>query len=171
MAQEKKVLMVIAPKNFRDEELLEPKRILENAGAHVTVASKGVKTASGMLGAKVNVDADVSEVDASDYDAVVFVGGGGASAYFKDRQALDIARKSAGAGKITAAICIAPSILANAGLLRGKNATSFPSEEGNLKANGAIYLDRSVVEDGLIVTASGPSAAAEFGRRIAEKMV
>jgi len=166
----KKVLMVVAPKNFRDEEYLEPRRALEEAGAKVTVASKGVDTATGMLGARVTVDKDVSQAKAGDYDAVIFVGGGGASAYFNDQEVLNLAKESLGAGRITAAICIAPSILANAGLLRGKKATSFPSEKGNLSSKGATYLSQNVVEDGLIVTAPGPQAAREFGMKIAEKL-
>ena len=58
----KKVLMVIAPSDFRDEELLKPKEMFEKAGAEVIVVSSGVSTAKGMLGTVVNVDADIRAV-------------------------------------------------------------------------------------------------------------
>ena len=166
----KKVLMVIAPENFRDEEFMEPKEVFENAGAGVTVASKGVDSAKGMMGAIVTVDSDISETDAGDYDAVVFVGGSGASVYFNDKTAQNLARTAYEKGKIVAAICIAPSTLANAGLLEGKRATSFSSEKGNLEAKGAEYTGAAVEQDGRIITGNGPGAASEFGHKIAEAL-
>lgn len=169
----KKVVMVIAPSNFRDEELLKPKRVLESAGASVRIASKGVPEAAGVLGARVKVDMDLPEVNVEDYDAVVFIGGGGASVYFNDEIALDLAQKSFDAGKVTAAICIAPVILANAGILKGKKATSWtsPTDKSTaeaLKAGGAKYVGNDVVVDGFIVTANGPGAAEEFGRKLVQ---
>lgn len=165
-----KVLMIIAPKNFRDEEFLEPKGVLEKAGANVTVASKGTKTATGILGATVDVDIDLSEANASDYDAVVFIGGGGSAVYFNDQNALSIAKKAYAQGKIVAAICIAPSILANAGVLEGKNATSWPSEQQNIESKGGSYTGDLVTEDGRIITAKGPQAAIQFGKRLVEAL-
>lgn len=164
----KDVLMIIAPENFRDEELLNTKEVLENYGADITIASKGVDSATGMLGAIVTVDEDVSNVDVKDYDAVVFVGGSGASVYFSDDIVLNIAKDAYNQGKVIGAICIAPSILANAGLLEGKKVTSFSSEQENLESHGAIYTGADVEQDGKIVTGSGPHAASEFGQRISE---
>ncbi len=71
----KKVLMVIAPDQFRDEEYLEPRRILEVRGCAVTVASTSIEPATGMLGAVVKPDTTIDKVKAADFDAVVFVGG------------------------------------------------------------------------------------------------
>jgi len=166
----KKVLMIIAPKNFRDEELLRPKEILEKAKANVTIASKGVKTAKGMLGSSVSVDLDLSQVNVKDYDAIVFVGGTGAEVYFNDSKALKIAKEAYEQDKVVAAICIAPSILANAGILEGKQATAFPSEASNLEANGARYTGEAVTIDGRIITAKGPEAASQFGNAIAKAL-
>ncbi|MEM5853567.1 MAG: DJ-1/PfpI family protein [Candidatus Aenigmatarchaeota archaeon] len=166
----KKVLMIIAPKNFRDEELLEPKEILEKSGAEIKIASKGVKTARGMLGSSVNVNLDLSEVQTEIYDAVIFIGGTGAEVYFNDSTALKVARESYEQGKIIGAICIAPSILANAGILEGKRATSWPSEASNLEAKGAKYTGELVTADGKIITAKGPEAANEFGKIIAKSL-
>jgi len=164
--QKLKILMVVAPKDFRDEEYQEPRQILEQAGAEITVAAKGVSEATGMFGAKITVDKDLSEVSAVDYDAVVFIGGSGASVYFEDQTALNLAEETYDSGKVVGAICIAPSILANAGILEGKKTTAFSSEAGNLQAKGAIYIGEPVTVDGRIITASGPQAAGEFGEAI-----
>lgn len=166
----KEVLMVIAPKNFRDEELFDTKEVLESKGIRVIIASKGVSEAKGVLGKNANVDMDIADVKASDYNAVVFVGGPGANVYFDDETALSIAKDSYEQGKVIGAICIAPSILANAGILDGKKATSFSSEKANLESNGAIYTGNSVTVDGNIITADGPRAAKEFGEEIANAL-
>lgn len=164
----KRILMVIAPNNFRDEEFQRPKAVFEDLGAQVTVASKGVKEARGMLGATVQVDIDLSQVEMRDYQALVFVGGSGAEVYFNDPLVLNLAKTAASQNKPIGAICIAPSILANAGLLKGKKATAFSSEASNLSAKGAIYTAAKVVQAGKIVTASGPEAARDFGETIAK---
>lgn len=163
----KKILMVVAPEGYRDEEFRDPKEVFEEAGAEVIVASKGVETAKGKISDTVKVDMDISDVVAFDYDAVIFVGGPGATVYFDDPIAQKIARDAAEAGRIVGAICIAPSILANAGLLEGKKATSFPSEQKNIEPKCAEYTGDEVTVDGNIVTANGPDAADAFGRAIA----
>ena len=162
----KSVLMIIAPEGFRDEEFFEPKEIFENNKLKVTVASKGVKTATGKLGTEAKIDKDITAVNPRYYDAVVFVGGPGAKVYFEDDIVLDMAKEAYGEGRVLAAICIAPSILANAGILSGKKATCFSSESSNLEAQGAEYTGNPVEVDGKIITANGPSAAKSFGEEI-----
>lgn len=72
-----KVVMIIAHENFRDEELLETREELLDAGASVTVASSSRTPATGMLGARVTPDKTLQEIRVDDYDAVIFVGGTG----------------------------------------------------------------------------------------------
>ena len=163
-----KVLMVIAPSNFRDEEYLQPKELLENAGFEVVTASRKTGEITGMLGAKAFAEKSIDEVNIDDFDAVVFVGGTGASIYFNDEKALEIAKEAYSKGKVTAAICIAPTILANAGVLEGKKATIWedPALVDNLKEKGAQYTGENVVRDGKVITGKGPFAAREFGEEI-----
>ncbi|MEM7813723.1 MAG: DJ-1/PfpI family protein [Candidatus Aenigmatarchaeota archaeon] len=160
------ILMVIAPKNFRDEELLEPKEVFELHGYDVAIASEKAETAKGKLGTEVDVDADLHDVDAADFVAIVFVGGGGCAQYFDNAKALDLAKKAADQGKVVAAICIAPTILANAGVLKGKRATCYETARASIEAKGAKFVDEPVVVDGSIVTANGPEAARAFGEAI-----
>ncbi|MEM2868886.1 MAG: DJ-1/PfpI family protein [Thermoplasmata archaeon] len=172
----KKVLMVIAPKDFRDEELLETRRELESAGARVTLASTTLSEVRAMFGARAKPDILLKDAKAKDYDAVVFVGGSGSQVYFGDPVAHSLARDAASAGKVVAAICIAPSILAKAGLLKGKKATVWDDKgasgpfSANIKNGGGVLVAQDVVRDGNIITANGPQAAQKFGRTIVEAL-
>lgn len=166
----KKAVMIIAEKNFRDEELFEPKKILEAEGVKVIVASTSFNIARGMLGGKVKPDMLLSEIKVDDYDAIIFVGGSGASQYWNDSLAHNIAKEAVEKNKVLGAICIAPVTLANAGVLRGKKATVWPSERGKIEARGAIYTGESVQIEGKIITAEGPQAARKFGEAIAKAL-
>lgn len=158
---------MIAPDQFRDEEYVEPKEVLESRGAQVVTASVAPGPCRGKLGMMARADIALFEADPAGYDAVVFVGGGGSSVYFDDEDAHRLARALADAGKTVAAICIAPSTLARAGLLQGKRATAFPTQEADLEAHGATYTGAPVEVDGNIITANGPEAAKAFGEAIA----
>ena len=162
----KKVVMIIAENGFRDEELLEPKEILEGSGIEVKVASTTLNYAKGMLGASVKPDILVKDINANDFAAVVFVGGSGATQYWDDPIALKLAEQAASAQKIVAAICIAPVTLARAGILKGKRSTVFSSEAQELKAAGADYTGKAVERDGNIITADGPFSAKQFGEEL-----
>jgi protease I len=166
----KKAVMIIANKNFRDEEYEKPYAILKAKGVAITTASSSSGEAKGMLGARVKAEVLVSSVKADDYDAVIFVGGGGASEYFNLPAAHKIATDAIAKGKLLCAICIAPSTLANAGVLKGRKATCFSSEAGNLRAKGAIYTGKPVEQDGNIITANGPESATKFGEAIASAL-
>jgi protease I len=170
MPNDRKVLMVIAPDNFRDEEYFEPRRILEAKGCAVTVASTTTRPAKGMLGALVTPDTTLDRVRAAEYDAVVFVGGYGAERLFRDPQAHALARDAAAEGKPLGAICVSPAILANAGVLKGKRATVWPDQSKALVAGGASYTAQPVEKDGRIITADGPQSAARFGEEIARAL-
>lgn len=165
-AEGKKVVLIIAHENFRDEELFEPKEVLESGGVQVTVASSSLGPAKGMLGATAEPDILVEDISGSDYDAVVFIGGTGSREYFDNPTAHSIAKEAASSGKLLGAICIAPSTLANAGLLGDKKATCFSSQADNLKSKGAIVTGAPVEKDGNILTAEGPSSAEQFGKAL-----
>jgi protease I len=166
----KKVVLVIAPKNFRDEELFHTKEELEKAGVGTTIACASAGTCSGALGGTARADVALDKVAEAGFDGIVFVGGGGSSVYFNDKRAQKLAQDFAAKGKVVAAICIAPSTLANAGVLRGKRATSFPSEEANLRSKGAEFTGEGVTIDGKIITADGPQSARAFGKAIAKAL-
>lgn len=165
-AKEQKVLMIIAFENFRDEELFTPKNILEKNGIKVDIASTKKGVAKGMLGAKVNVELTIDNVKENEYDGIIFVGGIGSEILFNNTYALNLAYKFYKNKKVVGAICLAPGILANSGILKGKKATCWSSASDILKKNGAIYTGNLVEVDGNILTGNGPEAAEKFGMEI-----
>jgi len=164
------VLLIVAQNGFRDKEYFKPKTILEDAGYQVKTGSVKVGTARGKLGGIAKVDAALSEVKIDDYAAVVFIGGPGSADYFTDKTAVKLATDAYQKGKMVGAICIAPGILARAGILKGKKATVFPSETETLKREGANYSALPVVVDGKVVTADGPEAAEAFGKALVKTL-
>jgi len=171
--ENKKIAMIIAFKDFRDEEYFKPRQIFEAAGADVKTVSNEKGTAIGADGGEVEVDLLVSEINPASFDAVVFIGGPGCLENLDNKDSYQVAKKTISQGKLLAAICIAPAILAKAGVLEGKKATVWTSVMDKsavkiLEDNGAIYEDKPVVIDGKIVTGNGPDAAQEFGETIKE---
>jgi len=165
--------MIIAFREFRDEEYFIPKQILEAAGAEVTTASTSFGKAIGKLGGEAKVNILLRDLKPADYDAILFIGGPGAANYMENETCHQIARETVENNKVLGAICIAPAILAKAGVLNGKKATvwSSPLDKSTVKIleeNGAIFQKDSVVIDGKIVTGNGPGAAKEFGEKIVE---
>lgn len=163
-------LFFIAPGNFRDEELLEPKEVLENAGIKTRIASTVKKEAVGKLGARIQIDFALEDIETSNYSGIAFVGGPGVVEHklYENPRVLFLARKFNKENRIVSAICVAPRILAKAGVLQGKNATAFPDEEtiAMLKEAGARYTGSGVEMDGRVITANGPGAAKKFGEAL-----
>lgn len=160
-----KVLMVIAPDKFRDEEFTVPAAALQKAGIGYDIASKRRGPCTGMLGTVVNATLSLKEVDPKSYDGILIVGGSGAQSFLWDDKILcDMVKYFHTSAKAVAAICLAPVVLARAGILIGKKATCFnsPASFGEMKAGSAVLVDKAVVSDGRIVTANGPAAATGF---------
>ena len=163
-----RILMVVAPERFRDEELFDTRAVLEACGHVVVVASTLLDECPGSRGGHVRPDVLLATQRAADYDAVVFVGGGGCRLLWHDDDSLRIARQAASEDKVLGAICLAPVILANAGVLDGRRATVAGTEAKTIEACGATYTCPGVTVDGRIVTANGPKSSTLFGQRIAE---
>jgi protease I len=161
----KKIVMIIAKQMFEESEFKYPKEIFDNEGADVTIASSTLSMATGGS-LRVKPDILIDDIKVKDFDAIVFIGGFGVTEYFENPQAHRIARQALEADKILAAICMAPRILANAGVLKGKKATCFPSVREDIKAKGAIVTGEMVERDGNIITGNGPGAATKFAETI-----
>jgi len=166
----KRAVLIAARENFRDEELFETRRVLTAAGVETVIASTTIGTIRGMLGSIAEARILVNQVRVDDYDAIIFIGGSGAAEYFDNPVALNIAREAAHKRKVLAAICIAPTVLANAGVLNGVRVTSFLSERDGLVQAGALYTGAPVERAGLIITGSGPMASVPFGQAVADTL-
>ena len=171
MIKNKRIVMVIAFQEFRDEEYFIPKQTLKNAGADIQTVSTKKGIAMGSNGGDTKVDLLVSEVDLKKIDAVIFVGGAKCLKYLDNEDSYQLIRKTVSRNKVLASICISPVILAKAGVLRGKRATVWSNQLEKrpiraLQENGAIYENKPVVIDGKIITANGPAAAEQFAKAI-----
>lgn len=162
----KRLLLVVAPNGFRDEEYFDVKKDLEQAGLTIQTASLKAGSAMSVLGRKIVVDMAVNQVALNLFDGVVFIGGQGMVGLVDNKDFIGLAHQFKNAGKLTAAICIAPLILANAGLLTGKKATVCFGDGDDLRAKGANYTARQVEIDGFVITADGPRSIHEFSRKI-----
>ncbi|MBI1853746.1 MAG: DJ-1/PfpI family protein [Planctomycetes bacterium] len=162
----RRALLVLPPENFRDEEYLEPRAALEGRGLAVDVASSVRTVVRGMLGHEVRPDLLLSDVDIDRYEAVVFVGGGGARLLWESPLAHAVARRAAQRAKILGAICMATGTLARAGVLQGRRATGFPCAAETVRSGGAAYSTDAVVVDGSIVTGKEPASARLFAEAL-----
>ena len=164
-----KLLFIIANAGFQDEEFWIPYRVLSEQRHHCEFASwKGGKC-RGSFGTTIEKSLTFEEVQAYEYAMLIFVGWSGAyKEYFQNEKYLNLARKA----KAIAAICIAPTLLSDSGLLKGKQATGwddgFWTQIKYLQQNGAIFKDEEVVQDWHLLTANGPAAATKFARTIAD---
>jgi len=168
MNSEKNVLFIIPPKDFREEEFFTPKAMLENAGMTVKVASSTGGECYGTDGKIAIADSNFSEVNTVDFDAAVLIGGAGVEAFFTDDDLYKLIGEFSSDAKIIGAICWAPVILANAGLLNGKKATVWEGAKNDIISKGAIYTGELATVDGKIVTANGPQASEEFALKLIE---
>lgn len=166
-----KVLMIIASKDFRLEEYEVPREILEGQGAKVIVASSQLSSSVDMSGkVKVKPNILLKKVEVKDYEAIIFVGGRGAEEYWNSKEVHSIVREAVKEGRILGAICIAPVILARAGILKGKRATVWPGCAKELKKEGVKYTGKDVEVAGRIITANGPLAAKWFAEALVKKI-
>jgi 4-methyl-5(b-hydroxyethyl)-thiazole monophosphate biosynthesis len=165
----KTVLMILAP-GFEELEFAAPYDILKRGGLQVTVASVGpeleVPSVRNLL---IKADVRLSEVFSKNYDLVFYPGGGPGTKNLRASQdCVALAQRQVREGRHVAAICAAPLLLGDAGLLKGKQATCFPSCQEELSPMvGGILQDR-VVHDGLLHTSRGAGSAAEFGFALLE---
>jgi protease I len=166
----KKIAMFIAFQGFRDEEYVEPKKILEAAGHKVTTVSTALGEARGKFRVTARVDKTVDEIDPADYDALTLVGGPGALEHLDTPKVHAIFSKAMEQGKVIGSICISPVALAHAGLLKGRTVTCFPDGEGEVVKGGARYTGADLEVDGKLITANGPIPARKYGRALAEAL-
>lgn len=164
----KNALFIIAQINFRDEELLEPKKILELNGIKCFVASITKEMAVGMLGLEVIPDFAVNEVKAAAFDLIIVVGGQGSPSLANYPEVFRILHEAKALGKGIASICLGGVVLAKSGVLNGFKATVFPSPDAIkcLKEYGARYIPIDIVADGQILTATSPKVAKQFGQAL-----
>jgi 4-methyl-5(b-hydroxyethyl)-thiazole monophosphate biosynthesis len=164
-----KVLIHFA-NGFEEVEAITPVDVLRRAGCEVvTVSVTGKTEVISRRGVAIRTDKLFEEMDYSSFDAIVLPGGQPGADNLNAHDGLrKMIRDFNSKGKLLAAICAAPLVLGNAGVLKGKKVTCFPGTES--AQFGANYSGNLVEEDGNIITGKGPGAAMKFSLLLAEKL-
>ena len=143
--------------------------LLRRAGIEVVTAGLKPGIVKASRGVRLVPDTTLDVALQDSYDMVVLPGGmPGATHLKEDARIIELLKKMAAADKYTAAICAAPMVLAEAGLLQGKHATSYP---GFLDAlPGVTSSAAAVVQDGKVLTSRGPGTAMDFALALVEAL-
>jgi 4-methyl-5(b-hydroxyethyl)-thiazole monophosphate biosynthesis len=143
--------------------------LLRRAGIEVTSAGLGVGNVTASRGVTLIPDTDLESALKSNYDMIVLPGGlPGADHLDNDERIRSILKKMANDNKYTAAICAAPKVLANAGVLAGKTVASYPGLLDKLGLSDTTLSNEAVVRDGKVVTSRGPGTAIDFALELIE---
>ena len=170
-----KKIASLATDGVEQAELIEPKKALTEAGAEtVVIAPKGGEIKGWNVkdwGESVSVDKTLADANPNEYDALVLPGGVLNPDHLRmDPAAVNFVKQFVATGKTTAAICHGPWTLLEAGALKGKTVTSWPSLKTDLKNAGANWVDQEVVVDGQFVFSRKPDDIPAFNRAIIESI-
>jgi protease I len=171
-----KRVAIVAADMVERVELIEPRKALQDAGAETDLISLKpgeIKTFNHFAPAESEkVDRAVEEVDASEYDALMIPGGVGNPDQLRgDENMVAFVRDFFEQGKPVAAICHAPWVLIDAGVVRGRTMTSWPTVGTDLRNAGANWVDKEVVVDGGLVTSRKPDDIPAFNKKMIEEFV
>ena len=162
-----KRIAILAENMYQEMELWVPYYRLKEEGAEVkVVGAGGAKSYTSKHGYPVSVDVQAEQVKAVEFDAVVVPGGYAPDMMRRHVAMVGLVRDAAQQGKVVAAICHAGWMLVSAGILRGRQATSFFSIKDDLVAAGADWKDAEVVVDGNLITSRKPDDLPAFCRAI-----
>ncbi len=191
----KTVLLIIASEGYQPIEYGLTRKVLEEAGINVLVASNIAGTAHAKPSSghakncddpecskvadeyarytRAPIDKTLADINPDEYDEIFIIGDPGAIEFLDNQTTYKIMQLAAQKDKPFGAICISPRILAHAGLLSGKKATGWNADkklDALFMQHKVTYKKQPVVTDGFIVTADGPQAALEFGKAIVAVM-
>lgn len=161
-------VLVILPEGFEEIEALTPIDLLRRAGAQVTLAALApTPHVTGRCQITLHADTTLTEAAGQNYDLLFLPGGPGTLNLRSDMRVRELVQKQAAEGRWLAAICAAPTVLNDAGLLQGRRYTAHTSVEKEL---GHVLKNERVVVDGKIITSRGAGTALDFGLALVEKL-
>ena len=170
-----KKIAILATDGFEQSELFEPKEALEKAGATVEVVSlRGPKIKAWKetdWGKTLKVDRLIDEVSPEEYDSLMLPGGViNPDRLRREKSVVDFVKSFLTSGKTVAAICHAPQLLIETGLLKGRRLTSYASVKTDLINAGAEWVNEEVVNDHGLVTSRSPSDIPAFCKKMIEEI-
>ncbi|MBI2206707.1 MAG: type 1 glutamine amidotransferase [Candidatus Rokubacteria bacterium] len=162
-----KRIAILAENMYQEMELWVPYYRLKEEGAEVkVVGAGGAKSYTSKHGYPVSVDVQAEQVTPEEFDAVIIPGGYAPDMMRRHEAMVRLVREASRQGKVVAAICHAGWMLVSAGIVSGRNATSFFSIKDDLVAAGAKWTDAEVVIDGNLITSRKPDDLPAFCRAI-----
>ena len=169
-----KKVAILVTNGFEETELTSPKEALEDAGAETQIVSPAEKKVRSWAetdwGSKFKVDVPLNQANAADYDALLLPGGVMNPDHLRlEPKAISFIREFFDAGKPVAAICHGPWTLIDAGVVKGRRMTSYPSIKTDLKNAGANWVDEEVVVDNGLVTSRKPDDLPAFNHKMIEE--
>lgn len=166
------MVVVFLADGFEEVEALAPVDLMRRAGLEVVMAGVTGMEVTGSHGISVKADVAADKVEFSQVQAMMLPGGLPGTHRLEESPAVQACiDHCVGEGKLVAAICAAPSILAHKGLLQGKNATAFPNFQKDLEEGGATISSEFVCRDGQFLTGRGMGVATQFGLALVEALV
>jgi protease I len=165
---------ILAAEGFEQAELIEPRKALQDAGAETQVISPAKGEVQGWKhfdkGERIKVDVPLEQADAADYDALLLPGGVANPDQLRTMpKAVQFVRAFFETGKPVAAICHGPWTLIEAGVVRGRTLTSWPSLKTDLTNAGATWVDQEVCVDHGLVSSRKPTDIPAFNRKMVEE--
>jgi len=170
-----KIVAILTENGFEEVELTSPKKALEEAGAQVHIVSPQKEKVKAWnhdhWTIELSVDKNISDARAEDYDALMLPGGVlNPDKLRRNKEAVEFAKDFLETGKPVAAICHGPQLLIETGLLEGRDMTSYPSVQTDLKNAGANWHDREVIVDNGLVTSRSPEDLEAFNEKVLEEI-
>ncbi len=165
-----KRIALLATNGFEDDELTKPLSAVRDAGAEVEVISIEDGSITGKDGTEIGVNKSVTDVDVSDYHGLLLPGGvTNPDTLRMDENAVEFVKAFFAAHKPVAAICHAPWMLIEAGVVDGRTLTSWPSLKTDIKNAGGTWVDEEVVVDEGLVTSRKPDDIPAFNAKTIEE--
>lgn len=164
------MVYVLLGTGFEETEAIAPVDLLRRAGVEVTTVGINGKIVKGSHGIGVEADMTLEEADFSDLEMIVLPGGlGGVASCRASKAAMDALAKAWQDGKLVAAICAGPTVLADLGITDGKNCTCYPGCEGGM-GNAIMAENAAAVQDGRLITGTSAGCAIAFGLKLIEAL-
>ena len=165
-----KRVIALVEAEYEDLELWYPVLRLREEGAEVVVAGLGAPSYTGKHGLPAETDAHVDDLDMSDFDAILVVGGWAPDKLRRSEKVLELVRDADAAGKLLGVICHGGWVPASAGILKGRTMTCTVGIRDDVMNAGATYVDEPVVVDGNLVTARRPPDLPQYGAALVDAL-
>ena len=164
------MVYVLLGTGFEETEAIAPVDLLRRAGVEVTTVGINGKIVKGSHGIGVEADMTLEKADFSDLEMIVLPGGlGGVASCRASKAAMDALAKAWQDGKLVAAICAGPTVLADLGITDGKTCTCYPGCEGGM-GNAIMAENAAAVQDGRLITGTSAGCAIAFGLKLIEAL-